>query len=77
MAEIHISTVMLSIQAIEKQIEHFERLLDSDTVRDKDEIEDLLLSLDRAAENLKEVYFGKRSADSNFPTYEQLVEHEL
>lgn len=73
MAELSLATLMISIQAVAKQIEHFEGLLSSETVRDKAEIQELLLSLDNAAENLKEVYESKWQEGSNFPAYNELT----
>ncbi len=75
MVEINISTLMISIQALSKQIEYFEGLLSSETVRDKGEIQELLLSFDNAAENLKEAYQEKRVNSSNYPEYEQLIKN--
>ncbi len=73
MVELELSTVLVSIQSIQKQIEHFEGLLESETVRDKAEIQELLLSFDQAAENLKELYISMRSEGSNYPEYESLI----
>ncbi len=72
MVEISLSTLLVSIQAVEKQIEYFEDLLRSETVRDKADIQDLLLTFDQAAENLKEAYISMRGEKSNFPKYEDL-----
>ena len=74
MVELSLATLMVSIQAVAKQIEYFEGLLSSETVRDKAEIQELLLSLDNAAEELKQVYENRRQAGSNFPAYEKLVQ---
>lgn len=74
MVELSLATLMVSIQAVAKQIEYFEGLLSSETVRDKEEIQELLLSLDNAAEELKQVYQSRRQEGSNFPVYEKLVQ---
>ena len=50
MVELRLATLMVSIQAVAKYIEHFEGWLSSETVRDKEEIQQLRLSLDKAAE---------------------------
>lgn len=76
MVELSLATLMVSIQAVAKQIEHFEGLLSSETVRDKAEIQELLLSLDNAAEELKQVYESRRKTGSNFPAYEKLVQQK-
>ena len=70
MVELSLATLMVSIQAVAKQIEHFEGLLSSETVRDKAEIQQLLLSLDNAAEELKQAYERRWQADSNLPIYD-------
>lgn len=64
---------MVSIQAVQKQIEYFERLLESETVRDKAEIQELLLSYDHIADDLKESYPSQGGEGSNFPEYEDLL----
>jgi len=73
MIEPSLATLMVSIQAVAKQIEHFEGLLSSETVRNKTDIQELLLSLDNAVENLKEVYESKWQEGSNFPAYNELT----
>lgn len=73
MPELALSTLMISIQSVQKQIEYFEGLLESETVRDKAEIQELLLTYDQAAEELKKAYISKRLEGSNFPEYEELV----
>ncbi len=77
MVDLELSTVLVSIQSVQKQIEHFEGLLKSETVRDKAEIQELLLSFDKAAENLKELYVSMRSEGSNYPDYESLIKNSL
>lgn len=76
MVEVSLSTLLISIQAVNKQIEYFEGLLSSETVRDKAEIQELLLTFDQAAENLKEAYISTRDEGSNFPECEQLLSNE-
>lgn len=73
MIALRISTITICIQAVQKQIEYFEGLLESQTLKDKAEIQELLLSYDQAAENLKEAHIAKRTTGSNHPEYEALV----
>jgi|GEM_PF-520895 len=73
MAELNLSTILISIQSVEKQIERFQDILESETVRDKAGIQELLLSYDKAAEDLKEAYISMRSPGSNYPEYESLI----
>lgn len=77
MVDLELSTILISIQSIQKQIELFEGLLASETLKDKGEIQELLLSYDQAAENLKEVYISKRYPGSNYPEYEFLINKNL
>ena len=73
MVELSLSTILVSIQSVQKQIEYFEGLLLSETVKDKSEIQELLLTYDQAAENLKEMYLFKKVPGSNYPEYESLI----
>ena len=73
MPDLALSTLMVSIQSVQKQIEYFEGLLESETVRDKAETQELLLTYDQAADDLKKVYISKHHEGSNFPEYEELV----
>ncbi|BFM09518.1 hypothetical protein [Halioxenophilus aromaticivorans] len=73
MVELSLSTILVSFQSVQKQIVYFEGLLESETVRDKGEIQELLHTYDQAAENLKEVYTSMRHTTSNFPPYEKLI----
>jgi len=77
MANLELSTVFVGIQAVKKQIEYYEGLMDSETVLDKPEIEELLLSLDLALENLKDIYNSMRIEGSNYPEYEALINGDL
>jgi hypothetical protein len=73
MVDLELQTLLISIQSVQKQIEYFENLLKSETLKDKSEIEELLLTYDQAAENLKQVYISKRGVNSNYPEYNDLI----
>ena len=73
MAEIEISTVLISIQAVKKQAEYFQGLLNSDNGIDNSEVEELLITFDQAAENLKGVYNSMRSKSKHYPKYEEIL----
>jgi len=47
-------------------------LLRSETVRDKAEIQELLITYDQAAKGLKQDYISKYFVGSNYPEYEKL-----
>ncbi len=73
MVDLELPTLLISIQSVQKQIEYFENLLKSETLKDKSEIEELLLTYDQAAENLKQAYILKRGVNSNYPEYNDLI----
>lgn len=73
MVDLALPTILVSIQSVQKQIEYFEGLWESETVRDKAEIQELLLAYDQAAGDLKQAYKSTRPEGSNFPEYEGLV----
>jgi hypothetical protein len=74
MPDLELSTLLICIQSVQKQIAHFEGLLESETVRDKADIQELLLSYDHAAENLKYAYISSRVSGSNYPEYESIID---
>lgn len=49
MAELDNLTLRMAIQAVQGQIRHFESLLTSQTLRDPEEIQSLILSCEKAA----------------------------
>ncbi|UDL04242.1 hypothetical protein [Marinobacter sp. CA1] len=73
MVDLSLSTLVVSIQSVQKQIEHFEGLLESGDLKDEADIQELLLAYDQAADELKEAYIAMRTPGSNFPDYEGLV----
>lgn len=73
MANLDGITLMTAIQAVDKQIEYFENLLGSETLRDPEEIQSLIFSYEQAAEKLKEAYIAERKEGSNLPEYSSLV----
>ncbi len=74
MADVSGSTLMMAIQAVHRQIRHYEGLLESQTLRDPQEIQSLILSYEAAARELKAAYRQERGAGSNLPEYEVLVQ---
>ena len=73
MADIGGATLMMAIQAVHRQIRHYEDLLESETLRDPQEIQSLILSYEAAARELKVAYRQEREGGSNLPEYEALV----
>jgi hypothetical protein len=72
-AELDNLTLMMAIQAVRDQIQRYESLLTSETLRDPEEIQSLIFSYEKAAERLKEAYEREWSAGSNLPPYSKLV----
>lgn len=73
MAELDNLTLMMAIQAVQGQIRHFESLLTSQTLRDPEEIQSLILSYEKAAERLREAYEEQWNEGSNLPPYSKIV----
>ena len=73
MADVDGLTLMMAIQAVHQQIRYYEKLLDSETLRDPQQIQSLILSCEKTAQNLKEAYLEERMAASNLPSYETLI----
>lgn len=73
MAEVDIMTLMMSIQAVNAEIKKYESLLTSETLRDPDEIQSLILSYEKAANVLKDAYMQEWKEGSNLPEYSELV----
>ncbi|GAC20327.1 hypothetical protein [Paraglaciecola arctica] len=70
MPEINERTLVLAIQAIDKEIHAFHNLAESDVV---DGDEEFLVSLENAAEDLEEAYEKAYQEATNLPPYQQLV----
>jgi hypothetical protein len=76
MAELDGMTLMMAIQAVRDQIARYESLLDSETLRDRDEIELLILSYQKTQTRLREAYERDWTPTSNLPAYSKLVPHD-
>ena len=66
-------TLMMAIQAVRDQIARYEALLTSETLRDPEEIQSLILSYEKAQERLREAYESEWREGSNLPHYSKLV----
>jgi hypothetical protein len=72
MSDISIGTLMMSIQAIKKEIERLEHLLTSETLSDGADVQYLLLSYEDAESELKKLYIEKQKFTINYPDYDSL-----
>lgn len=70
MPDINERTLVLAIQAIDKEIHALQSLAESDVL---DSDEEFLVSLENAAEDLEEAYQKAYQEATNLPPYRQLV----
>jgi hypothetical protein len=66
-------TLMMAIQAVREEIKRHDLLLTSETLRDPEEIQLLILSYEKTLQRLKEAYEAVWSEGSNLPPYSSLV----
>lgn len=71
MDDISISTLMMSIQAVKKEIARLEGLLNSEPP-DGADVQDLLFAYESAESELKKRYIEKQKFTENYPKYEAL-----
>ncbi|GAB2188681.1 hypothetical protein MAH1_02870 [Sessilibacter sp. MAH1] len=72
MDSISIATVLMSLQAVKKEIAYLEGLLRSETLSDGAEIQDLLLTYEDAERELRDLYIQKQKFAANSLSYESL-----
>ena len=72
MGEVSIGTLMMSIQAVKKEVSRLETLLTSETLSDGADVQGLLLSYEDAESELKKLYLEKQKYTKNYPDYESL-----
>lgn len=73
MADVDGLTLMMAIQAVNEQIRRYESLLTSETLRDPEAIQSLLLSYEKAADRLRDAYESEWTPGGNLPDYARLV----
>lgn len=76
MSEIDNITLMMAIQAVNEQIKKYEQLLTSETLRDPEQIQELIFSYEKAAEVLRGSYEANWVRGGNLPEYSALVGHD-
>ncbi len=78
MPNIDRETLLVSVQSVYESINRFEALLKSETLRDPENITELLLSYDEAFKVLKSVYLEELKSGANLPPLESILvgEHE-
>ena len=73
MAEVDGLTLMMAIQAVNAEIRRYEQLLTSETLRDPEEIQSLIFSYEKTAEELKAAYESEWKEGTNLPPYSELI----
>lgn len=73
MPEIDNDTLMVSLQAVYESVNRFEGLLDSETLKDPENITELLMSYDEAFKVLKSVYREQLGNGADLPPIESIV----
>lgn len=73
MPNIDNDTLLISIQAVYQNIKRYESLLDSETLKDPENIEELLLSYDEALKVLKGLYNEQLGAGAKLPPLESVL----
>jgi hypothetical protein len=73
MPKIDNETLLVSLQAVYEAITRFEGLLKSETLKDPENITELLMSYDEALRVLKSVYREELSKGANLPPIEKVV----
>ena len=73
MPQIDDDTLLVSLQAVYESINRFEALLDSETLKDPENITELLMSYDEAFKVLKSVYREQLGKGADLPPIESVV----
>ncbi len=73
MPSIDNDTLLISLQAVYQNIKRYESLIDSETLSDTENIEELLISYDEALKSLKSVYSEQLSSGANLPPMESVL----
>ena len=76
MPNIDNDTLLVSIQSVYQSIKRYESLLSSETLKDPENIEELLLSYDEALEVLKSCYEEQLELGVNLPPLESILHSE-
>ena len=76
MPNIDNDTLLVSIQSVYQSIKRYESLLSSETLKDPENIEELLLSYDEALETHKSCYEEQLELGANLPPLESILYSE-
>lgn len=73
MPNIDRDTLLISVQAVYQNIKRYEALLQSETLSDHENIEELLISYDEALKVLKSLYKSELALGANLPPLEKIL----
>jgi len=73
MPEVTGRTLMMAIQAVDAKMQAIETAIDAADEDDQADLEDLLLSYEKAADELRAAYLAALRLSSNLPSYDVLV----
>ena len=73
MPEIDDDTLLVCLQAVHESINRLEALLDSETLKDRENITELLMSYDEAFKVLESVYREQLGKGTNLPPIESVL----
>ncbi|MED5523176.1 MAG: hypothetical protein VX447_00270 [Pseudomonadota bacterium] len=73
MANIDNSTLLVSLQSVYESINRYEALLESDTLKDPENVEEILMMYDEAFKVLKSAYLEAQSTDPRLPLMEEII----
>lgn len=73
MPNIDNDTLLVSLQSVYESVNRYEALLKSETLRDPENITELLISYDEALKVLKSVYQEQVAAGANLPALNDII----
>jgi hypothetical protein len=73
MVEVSVQTLMMSVQAVNAEIESIKESVAGDLGALDPDMQELMLSYSKAAMELKQRYMDARKSSPSLPPYEQLV----
>lgn len=76
MASIDADTLLISLQSVYESINRYEALLESETLQDPENIQELLMSYDEALGVLKSAYIEESSTNPQLPKIEDILNIE-
>ena len=73
MAEVNGLTPMMAVQAVNAELRRCEDLVSSDRLEDAGEVQSLISSFERTADELRRAYDSEWRVGCNLPPYDELI----